>query len=1039
MLECFQSLDVVRSSNVPTLLAYDSEKGSLVIGDDAKAIAARHLPVAQNFKLAIGDSDAMFEGRFAASSNAKPQRRWEVRFSGSDAERSLSTREITKAFLEQLFANLKTLPEQLIVGIPASKDRIWLSQYRTHLGGVLAEMGFADTQFFPEPFAVFQYYRHVEGLLPQSNQAMAVLVVDFGGGTMDSCIIETTAEGNLSRGGTTALPLGIQSCVGAGKEIDKRLLKCAIAKVADAQLRHESVEARLQNRPWVLLAVEEMKIALASKMQAARLDEDCSLSTETFILPVGSYHPDKAVRLELSGEDLKRVTTDLWRDKQGPGSAIVATISEAKHRKGSVYLQHLDKIIVAGGSSRLPFLRELLIKSISGQIDFKPEDVLLGSTSEKAVALGIAVEAAQDRAKTKRTHHAIGPCVFNELFFITAPRRRDEPILPRIRRRSGGRPAEHPAGTLLSGAMEVSDFTLEYMVDLPFRPHGSLLYWFCEKADVESPDENRLNVGQDVLHLPPKTTTSFVLRISFDPERGMISPEFVFGDQTVAGTPFHFGRLKLRKEINAYTGLDFGTSNSYAVTLWAAPKQLETLYPAFTISPTAGERLRRAEQAIVEARGSGVLNAQSAKDFSRQEQASFVFHSIKIEGSSLSRGETESILDGSTPVLSKEMIEPINVKDAYDFCMENTDRLATTPELFIREIHKIVLRDISVEGGNYRKEPVSLSGMSYSPPDWVEVEPFMTQLASELRNLDPQKSVLQHAAEIHSKITSIHPFSDGNGRTARLVMNAILIEARLPAIVIAYSDKQRYLDALSTSNKGDISELCILFAECLESSLEQLAGNLGTEDDEIEIQAVADPVLSTWIPSEQLAQLMRERIGRAPVDRKNRYDAWLAAFDSLREDFRLTCQGFNNLYGEYLYHVELTAYDKLPYEKYEELLRLKPVPKSWLMGLEVGSDIHSERFVFWFSHISAIFQECCSTFDPRLRIPPKEVSLSVSRRVDGSFQPLGEEPIGLREIAYASGQWLAMIRGGNRALRVEKMSAVTAAEVFLQDSIRAYL
>jgi len=503
--------------------------------------------------------------------------------------------------------------------------------------------------------------------------------------------------------------------------------------------------------------------------------------------------------------------------------------------------------------------------------------------------------------------------------------------------------------------------------------------------------------------------------------------------------PFHFGGLKLKKEINAYTGVDFGTSNSYAVTLWAEPKQRESKYPMFRISNTAGEKLRKVEQEIAAARDRGILTAETATNFSRKEQASFVFHSIKIEGSSLTRGETESILDGSTPALSKEMIEPINVRDAYDFCIDNTEYLVTTPELFIRELHKKVLYNISVEGGVYRKEQVTLSGMSYSPPDWVDVEPFMTQLASELKQLDPQKSVLQHAAEMHSKFTSIHPFSDGNGRTARLIMNALLIAEGLPAIVIAHSDKQRYLDGLVSSNKGDISELCVLFAECLQSSLEQLAGNVGVVEETIDLQAEAEVAVSSWIPSEHLAQLMRSRIERAPVDRKNRYDAWLAAFDSLREDFRLTCQGFNNLYNEYLYHVKLSTYDRLPYEKYEDLLRLKPVPKSWLMGLEVGSDIHSEKFVFWFSHITQKFQDCCSSFDPKRKIPPKDVSLSISRRVDGSFQPLGEEPIKLRELAYVNGEWLALINGENRVLRVEAMSAIKAAEMFLQDSIQAYL
>jgi hypothetical protein len=218
-----------------------------------------------------------------------------------------------------------------------------------------------------------------------------------------------------------------------------------------------------------------------------------------------------------------------------------------------------------------------------------------------------------------------------------------------------------------------------------------------------------------------------------------------------------------------------------------------------------------------------------------------------------------------------------------------------------------------------------------------------------------------------------------------------------------------------------------------------LSGNVGVDEEVFDMQGVAEPTTSSWIPSEQLAQLMRSRIDRAPVDRKNRYDAWLAAFDSLREDFRLTCQGFTNLYNEFHYHAALATYDKLPYEKYEDLLRHKPVSKSWLMGLEIGSDIHSEKFVFWFSPVSKTFQDCCSLFEPTKRLPPKDVSLSISRRVDGAFQPLGEEPIKLREVAYVNGEWLAMIYGENRKLRVEPMSAVTAAEMFLQDSIQAYL
>ena len=106
MLEKFQSLNVVQSNNVPTLLAYDANAKSFVIGEEAKTIAGRHQPVAQAFKLAIGESDSMFEGRFVASAKAKPQRLWDILPNVGDADKHLSTRDVTKAFLQQFFAQL---------------------------------------------------------------------------------------------------------------------------------------------------------------------------------------------------------------------------------------------------------------------------------------------------------------------------------------------------------------------------------------------------------------------------------------------------------------------------------------------------------------------------------------------------------------------------------------------------------------------------------------------------------------------------------------------------------------------------------------------------------------------------------------------------------------------------------------------------------------------------------------------------------------------------------------------------------------------
>ncbi len=1034
----FDTSVFVASHNVPSIIAYDPKTGKLVIGDQAKKLASPHKPLVQDFKQSIGETDAFFDGKYVSSKGAKAQRLWEIRTDGLEAQRYLSTREATKKFLESFFDEIEGLPGQLIIGVPADRNKAWSNLYRAHINSILRELGYPDAQFFPEPFAVFQYYRHVEKLIPESSQPLSVLVIDFGGGTLNSCVIETTREGNLSRGGTTALPLGIQSFVGAGKEIDRRLLKAAVAKQIDPRHRRDSVDARIESRPWALLAIEDIKILLSKKMFDAKLDQNYAHISEKTTLPPGTYHPDLPVEVELNGEDLKGVLKELWYEKSGPGSSIVSTISEAKFRGGGVQLQQLDKVILAGGSSNLPFLRELLISTLSGQVLVRPEDVVLGKNSEKAVAYGIAIEAAEDRNKALRTHNAVGPCVFNELYLFSAPRRREKAIRPKIRFWEKKNNTEQVPGTLLAGPMQVSDFKLDYQVELPFRPHGSLFYWFSSSPDPDSPEYERLNIEQDVLHLPPKSEGRFQLTIEFDSERGLISPYFTFGTERLKGAPFSFGGLNLKKDVRSYVGIDFGTSNSYGVTMWAATKERESKYPEFQISDTVGEKLREVETLISKARYAGTLTKEKALELSRKEQASFVFHSVKIEGNSLSRGETEALLDGKKPVQSKQMQEPVNVRDAYEFCMENAAYLINTPEGFIRELHKMVLRNISQEGGEYRKNPVSIAGMIYTPPDWVDVEPFMTRFATELRSRNKSKSVIQYAAEAHSAFTSIHPFADGNGRTARLIMNAILMEDGLPAVIIAHSDKARYLDALASSNKGDISDFCVLIAESLESSLATL-GQQNDGEDVGDIFGVEEKPVVGWVPSEELAAIMKSRIDKAPLLRRDRYEAWAAAFESLREEFQVTCSGFNETYSETLYHANLTKFDKLPFEKWEELLRNKKVPRTWSLGMQIGYDLTSEQFIFWYRHMSPEFQHICKESHSDAAVPPAEVSLTVSRKIEGAFQPLMDEPIRLRELAYVGGRWMAMVCGKNNNLEAQIVSIPEVSETFLRDAINAFL
>ncbi|HEX6803909.1 MAG TPA: Fic family protein [Terriglobales bacterium] len=1030
----FELFDATQSA-VPTILAYDRDSAGFVIGEEARRIAAGFRPVVQDFKLMVGESDPMFEGRFVSQRGVRPQRLWEVRPEAIEQDQRISTKQALKLFLQELFKDIGDVPEQLIVGVPSTTNEAWLRQYRTHVIQVLAELGHPDPQFFPEPFAVFQYYRD-EGLIPAPGRPLTILVIDFGGGTLDSCVIETTPEGNLARGGSTRVPLGIHSVGGAGKAIDRKLVALAVAKNKDPRLKQDAPESRIAARPWVLLAAEEMKIALSRKMQMCRLEQDCKEFAESRTFPPNWYHPDVPVQFELDGNDLKQVLCDLWFDaKNGFGPSILATVQEAKFRGGVVRLERMDKVILAGGSSGLPFLRELLLRTLAGQIETKPEDIVVGENCERAVAYGIAIEAAEERNRSLRTHNSIGPCVFSELFLYSAPRRREPAIKPEVTLVEGKSEKKMSPGVVLPGAMRLGGFELEYKVDLPYRPHGSLLYWFTDKQNTEDPEGARLNIEQDIVRVPPKSTMMLRMKISFDDARGMITPTFIFGKDVIPGAPFVFGGLRLAKDVQSYAGIDLGTSNSYAVKLWASPKSHETKYPEFGLSEAAGATLRKLEEKIQNLRAKGVLTSDAVREFSKREETDFIFHSIKIEGSSLTKGATEDILSGRVPAASKETVEPINVRAAYEFAILHADYIKTAPGLFLRELNKVILQKIDERGGSLRAGPVKISGMEYQPPDAMEVPSMVDRLAEELKAGPGGKSIVQFAAEMHSKLTAIHPFVDGNGRTARLLLNAILLDSILPPIVINHSDKQRYLDCLAVSNKGDISDMCILVAESLQSCLEIMSGVTGHE---VPIDKAKQPQIKRWVPSQELAEIMEKKLAKLPVNRKARYEAWCAGFEALREEFRSTFLGFNETYGDALYHVHLARFDTLPFEKYETLLRRAPASWTWLMSATISSDIHAEKFVFPFRTLSQSFLRAArSSKYPKL-LPPTDVTLGISRWVSGSYQFLREEPLRLREIGYINGEWLFLLSENG----VETVQALALSEVvnmFLRDAITAFL
>jgi len=168
-----------------------------------------------------------------------------------------------------------------------------------------------------------------------------------------------------------------------------------------------------------------------------------------------------------------------------------------------------------------------------------------------------------------------------------------------------------------------------------------------------------------------------------------------------------------------------------------------------------------------------------------------IFHSNKIEGNLLSKGETAHVLSSDGTGLTTPEREAKNLEGAYRWVLDNLESCIASPEAFIRHVNSTILRGVTSHAGEYRKGSVKLAGMNFVPPTAESVPAFMQQLGNEIRMGRGDRSGVECAVAFHTKLVWIHPFNDGNGRSARLLLNAYLLSQNLPVVVVNHADRER--------------------------------------------------------------------------------------------------------------------------------------------------------------------------------------------------------------------------------------------------------
>lgn len=180
------------------------------------------------------------------------------------------------------------------------------------------------------------------------------------------------------------------------------------------------------------------------------------------------------------------------------------------------------------------------------------------------------------------------------------------------------------------------------------------------------------------------------------------------------------------------------------------------------------------------------------------------YTSNAIEGNTLTLRETAEVIEHGITVGGKSLRDHLEAVDHYNAVLWMREQAAgTTPlnETTVCELHRrIVFRSQPEIGGIYSTLPRRIAGSPVIFPNPMKIPELMKDYGAWLGNAEPTPAT---SFDAHYRLVAIHPFGDGNGRTARLLMNLILIRGGYPPVAVRPEDRKTYLGTLEQASVRD--------------------------------------------------------------------------------------------------------------------------------------------------------------------------------------------------------------------------------------------
>lgn len=210
--------------------------------------------------------------------------------------------------------------------------------------------------------------------------------------------------------------------------------------------------------------------------------------------------------------------------------------------------------------------------------------------------------------------------------------------------------------------------------------------------------------------------------------------------------------------------------------------------------------------------------------FARSFDVEYAHNSTAIEGNTLSLIQTKVILEDGLSVGGKalrEIYEVANHDRAFSYVKRAVAEGRLLDEEMLKDIHALLMENI-MDGGVYRNVEVRITGAGFRPPAPQEMFRQMRWFFADMPRQREKLNAIEWAAWTHAEFVRIHPFPDGNGRTARMLMNLQLLTEGFQPISIAKEERLAYYEALEAyAVRGELAPFTEMVAALEEARLDE--------------------------------------------------------------------------------------------------------------------------------------------------------------------------------------------------------------------------